>query len=256
MSKKPANRNVAKTEVGTQLLITANKGGSQNFLPVHFWVIGDTPLIVHAWSQKAKRMMLGKHLGESKKGREIRDPEEDFLSSLYSMGDNVYGFPAMGIKKCLWSGGHKDKNIPKTDVQKGLWIDGDMTRVMPAKAGAICDLPLIRLYGSAPQMREDMVRVGSGLSKTATLAYRGQFTVWAMLVRGRYNPNVLNPEKLTVLINDGGYGCGVGEWRCEKSGPFGAFHMANVAEAEAWERFKAGTGALPIPENHYLEAAE
>lgn len=259
MAKKPAAKTVTETpEVTQQLQIVANRSGPDGFQPFGLWLVGDMPLIVHAWSEKAKKQMLGKHLGEAKKGREQRKPQEDFESSLYAMDEtgDAFGFPATGIKKCLWSGAHKDKNIPKTDVQRGLWIDGEMTRLMPALAGAICDLPLIRIWGSKPEMREDMVRVGTGLNKTATLAYRGQFTVWAMFINGRYNPTLLNPEKLMTLINDGGYGCGIGEWRCERSGDFGSFHLADVKEAEAWNKFRAGKGPLPIPEQHYLQAAE
>lgn len=230
--------------------------GQPKLVNFRLWVVGDMPLIVHAWSEKAKRMMLEKQIGKSKQGREPKNPEEDFRNSLYEMGDGTYGFPAMGIKNCLLSGAHKDKNIPRTAAMAGLWIHGDMTRLRPARAGAICDMPLLRIYGDKPEMREDMVKIGSGLSKTANLAYRGQFTVWAMEVRGRFNPSVLNIEKLCVLINDGGTGCGIGEWRNEKKGPFGAFHLADVREGEAWNKFKDGNGKIPIPENHYLEAAE
>ena len=51
------------------------------------WLVGDTPLIVHAWSEKAKREMLGKQIKAVKQGREVRDPQSDFQSSLYEIGD-------------------------------------------------------------------------------------------------------------------------------------------------------------------------
>ena len=61
----------------------------------HFtiWLVGDTPLITHAWSEKARREMLGKQTKATKGGKEARDPEADFVNSLYDMGDG-YGFPA------------------------------------------------------------------------------------------------------------------------------------------------------------------
>ncbi|MBO5604348.1 MAG: hypothetical protein J5915_03075, partial [Acidaminococcaceae bacterium] len=44
---------------------------------------GTTPLIVHAWSAKAKREMLEKQMGVAKKRKhEIKIPENDFISSL------------------------------------------------------------------------------------------------------------------------------------------------------------------------------
>lgn len=46
-------------------------------------IIGDSPLIVHAWSDKAKKMMLDKQMKKSTKGREAKDPFMDFVDSMY-----------------------------------------------------------------------------------------------------------------------------------------------------------------------------
>jgi hypothetical protein len=47
---------------------------------------------------------------------------------------------------------------------------------------------------------------------------------------------------------------GVGEWRNEKKGFFGAYHLADPAEARAWDAFAAGTGPLPVPANYKIAA--
>lgn len=219
------------------------------------WIVGDTPIITHAWSEKARREMLQKQVKATKAGKEARDPQSDFVSSLYEMGDGSYGFPAMGVKNCILSAAHKDKGIPRSGVMSALWINADMVRSRPALAGAICDMPLIRIWGSEPEMREDMVKIGSGLNKTANLAYRAQFTVWAMCVTGRFNPAVLNEEALVFLIQEAGFAFGLGEWRNERKGMFGAFHMADMAEEAAWDAYAAGKGDLPVPA-YYQQAAE
>ena len=47
-------------------------------------IIGDTPLIMHAWSEKAKRMMLETQQGKAKgKKKPVRNPVDDFIQSLY-----------------------------------------------------------------------------------------------------------------------------------------------------------------------------
>jgi hypothetical protein len=218
------------------------------------WLVGDTPVITHAWSEKARREMLQKQVKATKGGKEARDPESDFVSSLYEMGDDTYGFPAMGIKNCILSAAHKDKGIARTAVMSGLWIDADMVRTRPALAGAICDMPLIRIYGTPPEMREDMVKIGSGLQKVANLAYRAQFTIWAMRVTGRFNTTTLTPEALAFLIQEAGLASGLGEWRNERRGMFGAFHLADVDEEAAWDAFATGKGALPTPGNLKIAA--
>jgi hypothetical protein len=209
------------------------------------WLVGDTPLIVHAWSEKARREMLAKQVKATKGGKEPRDPMADYVSSLYEMGDGSYGFPAMGIKNCILSAAHKDKGIARTAAMSALWIDAQMVRTRPALAGAICDMPLIRIYGSPPEAREDMVKIGSGLNKVASLAYRGQFSTWAMRVTGRFNSTIITPEALAFLIQDAGMSSGLGEWRNERKGLFGAFHLADEAEEKAWDAFARGDGQMP-----------
>ena len=218
------------------------------------WLIGDTPLITHAWSHKAKIEMLGNQVKAPKAGKEARDPQADYVSSLYPMGNDGYGFPVTGIKKCILGAAHKDKGIPKTEVLSSIWLNADMVRVMPALAGAICDMPLVRVYGSDPEMREDMVRVGQGLQKKASLAYRAQFTTWAIRISGRFNASVLNPEQIAFLIAEAGTSFGLGEWRNEKHGMFGAFHFADVEEEGAWDAYAAGKGPLPVPATYAIAA--
>lgn len=248
----------------TENSLTAQLSGKTRYKNFRVWVVGDTPLITHAWSEKAKRQMLQSQVKAPKAGKEARDPEADFVSSLYpltpnmqtefSVKDGTFGFPATGIKNCIVSSAHKDKGIPRVAVMSALWINATMVRVMPALAGAICDMPLIRIWGSQPEMREDMVKIGSGMVKKANLAYRAQFTIWAFKITGRFNPTVINEEALAFLIQDAGFASGLGEWRNERKGMFGAFHLADAEEETAWDAFATGAGDLPIPSS-YREAA-
>lgn len=226
------------------------------FNVANFWLIGDTPLIVHAWSEKAKREMLAKQVKATKGGREARDPESDFKSSLYEMGEGVYGFPVTGIKNCLLAAAHKDKGIARSAVMASLFLEADMVRVRPALAGAVCDMPLVRIWGSKPEMREDMVKIGSGLQKVASLAYRGQFTNWAFKIRARFNPEILTADALAFIIQESGSACGLGEWRNERKGVFGAFHLADAKEETAWDAFAKsnGKGRPPISANYQVAA--
>jgi hypothetical protein len=227
------------------------------FPQFNVWIVGRTPLITHAWSEKARREMLGKQLKATKGGREIRDPQAEFVSSLYELGDGTYGFPATGIKKSFLSAAHKDKGIPKVAVLSSLWIDAPMVRCRPALAGAVCDMPLIRIYSGSPEMREDMVKIGSGLNKIANMSYRGQFRFWAMNIKGRFNASVLTPNAIAALIQEAGVADGFGEWRNSKSGVFGEYGLATEDEERAWNAFAAGTGPLPVPEDYRDdEAAE
>ena len=122
------------------------------------WLVGTSPLIVHAWSHKAKLEMLKKQAGATQLAKEPRDPEQDFKDSLYEIEPGAYGFPVTAVKCALISNAHVKRGVAKTDLMAALWLDAEIVSTRPALKGARCDLPLIRVYGSAPEMREDMVR--------------------------------------------------------------------------------------------------
>ena len=83
---------------------------------------------------------------------------------------------------------------------------------------------MIEIHSDTPIMREDMVKIGMG---TADLRYRGEFRNWWAELHLTYNVNSgFSLENIINAINAGGYACGVGEWRVEKDGQFGAFHIA------------------------------
>ena len=231
--------------------------GKTTFKRFSQWIVGDTPLITHSWSEKARLDMLRKQVKAVKAaGRQARDPEEDFRNSLYEIRKDVYAFPTTATKLALMSAAHMDKGISKTAILSNVWLDCAMYKVTPALAGAVCDMPLTRIYGAKPEMREDMVRVGSGLNKTSTLAYRAQFFPWAAKVSGRFNPTQVPPEALAFLFDEAGRACGLCDWRNEKRGVFGAFHMADEQEELEWAAFAKGEGPIPVPEVLMLEAAE
>jgi hypothetical protein len=108
-------------------------------------------------------------------------------------------------------------------------------------------------------MREDMVRIGAGLRKTANLSYRAQFTTWALRISGSINPLMCAPHQLAFLARQAGSAIGIGDWRNEKGGWFGAFHVATPTEQREWEAYARG-GPLPKPTPRrpppMLEAAE
>ena len=227
--------------------LTALLSTSARWVQFDLYLEGVTPLITHAWSQKARLEMLAKQTKAVRDTLPVRNPEADFVSSLYEMaeGSGQYGFPLGGVKNCILSTAHKDRGVPKTVVRAALHLQASIVRVRPALAGAICDMPLVRIWGGKPEMREDMVRVGAGVRKKATLAYRAQFWPWAIRLHGHVNERMLPREALTFLAREGGLATGIGEWRNERDGIFGSFVLCNQERAAEWDRFARGRGPLP-----------
>lgn len=253
MAKKETAAAIQPPEAAGELInLTELFSRRSPFSRAQVWIVGTTPLIVHAWSEKAKKEMLAKQVKATKPGRDLRDPQQDFVDSLYEIGvdkktgRNMYGFPAMGLKNAILSVSHKDKGVARTSVMQSLWIDAPIVQTRPALEGAVCDMPIIPIHGSAPEMREDMVKIGAGLQKTANLAYRGQFKTWAMRLDLRFNQTTLTPEALAFLIEESGISIGIGEWRNERRGVFGSYRIASAEEEDAWKSYAFGKGSLPV----------
>lgn len=176
-------------------------------------IIGTAPLIVHNWSEKAKRQMLDAQQGR-KKVKEIRDPQADYEASLYRIATDdgeTYGFPVLAFKAATIGGARfYDKSVTMTMLRQCLFFKGVVTKADPAQ--------LVPIEGE-PRMREDVVRVGQGTD----LRYRGEFTDWSAVLTITYVKSALSQNSVLSLIDAGGMGVGVGEWRPQRSGEYGTY---------------------------------
>lgn len=186
-------------------------------------IIGTSPLIVHNWSEKAKRQMLDKMQGR-KSPKEIRDPQADYEACLYRIhregSHDAYGFPVIAFKAAtVGAARFYDKSVSMTSLRQLLFFRGEMTKADRQE--------LVEINGE-PEIREDMVRVGM----TTDLRYRPMFTEWSATLRVTYVANGIDRASVLSLIDAGGMGVGVGEWRPEKSGSFGTFAVDQSRSVE------------------------
>lgn len=205
---------------------------------INIRIVGDTPLIVHSWSEKAKKMMLDAQTKATKtKARDAKNPAEDFITSMYWLSDMPeemsmdgfmeavnngakFGFPVTGFKQAAISaafrlGWTKDK----MSTRGAFFIESDL---IDKVNGFSC----AEIHGDTPVIREDMVRVGMG---AADIRYRAEIRNWYADLVISYNANgQYSLEQIINIINAGGYVCGVGEWRPEKDGQYGMFHVATT----------------------------
>ena len=161
-------------------------------------IVGDTPLIVHAWSEKAKRMMLEAQMKATKtKAKDIRDPYDDFINSMY-------------------------------------WLDKKPAESTPeafeaaVQAGAKWGFPVgaIKMAGNSAAYRNGWVKNQMQLRGSADLRYRAEYQNWSMEMILEYNASgEMTLEQIVNVINAGGYSVGIGEWRPEKDGDFGRYHI-------------------------------
>ena len=169
-------------------------------------LVGDSALISHRWSDKAKKEMLDKQMLKAKQAKGAKDPERDYRESLYEHPDGGYGFPCVAFKAAAVEACRFTDGMKMTEARGAFHIQGELAKIE-----------------GEPSMREDMVRIGMG---TADIRYRGEFKEWSTTLEIQYNANAITPEQIVNLFNLAGFGVGVGEWRPEKDGSYGRFHVA------------------------------
>lgn len=191
-------------------------------------IVGDTPLIVHAWSEKAKRQMLEAQMRTTKtKAKESRNPYEDFINSMYWLTEKPEATPeafAKAVKKgAKWG---FPVGAIKQSANASAYRLGWVSNQMALRGSYFLETEfgdMFEIKGCVPEMREDMVRIGMG---SADLRYRAEFKNWYAEMILSYNASGnLTLEQILNCINAGGYCCGLGEWRVEKDGDFGRFHI-------------------------------
>lgn len=197
-------------------------------------IVSKSPLIVHAWSEKAVRMMLDKQMGVSSAGRQKKNPVEDFKGSLYYLPNKAgFGIPAPAFKAAM-VGAANDVDMVMTEVRRAIHVSSYYVPIiadpLPEELWSEDDREYAKQikfeHSFGCSMRRDMVRLDSGV---ADVRFRGSWPVWKCALQIEYNEAVVSAEQVVNLVNAAGYGSGVCEWRPSspknRSGEFGRFEV-------------------------------
>ena len=201
-------------------------------------IVGDTPLIVSAWSTKAKQEMLDAQTGgkKEKKQRVAKNVWGEVAGRLYWMDGEPdvdysdwteklfvkhtqgarFGFPAAAFKKAAISAAYRGGYTGDMVSLRGEFFimgEGEQQLVQISE-------------GYVPSVREDNVKLQG---KTADLRHRPQFETWSAKLIVKYDVNGnISPKSIINMINLGGQKNGIGEWRIEKGGQYGMYHVDHV----------------------------
>ncbi len=181
-------------------------------------IVGTAPLLVHRFSEKAKRQMLDNMQGR-KSPRLPKDPKAEYEAAFYRVKGGGYGFPVIAFKAAtIGAARFYGKSISMTALRQYIFFKGE-----PSEDGQA-----MAVLSGEPSMREDVVRVGQGTD----LRYRPQFLEWSTTIEVTFVTSALTQGSLLSLIDAGGMGVGVGEWRPEKRGDFGTFTIDGTRDIE------------------------
>lgn len=184
-------------------------------------IVGTMPLIVSNFSDKAKRQMLDAQQGR-KTPRTARDPEAEYQAAFYRTKDG-YGFPVTAFKAAtVGAARFYGKDVRMTDLRQFLFMRGEISDN---------DRQALVPITGEPRMREDVVRL-AGAGRGADLRYRAEFTEWSATLEVTFVKSSLSRDSVLSLVDAGGMGIGVGEWRPEHRGEFGTYMIDPSREVE------------------------
>ena len=191
--------NSAETGIQTIELTIRNRPGS--------------PLVIHAFAEKAKQEIRDKQAKTAKKAKEQRNPEAEFLAARYVDSQGRECAPITALKKSIITAATAFDDITKVGLRQAVFVDS------VAVPGAQ-HVP-IENYDGTPAvgvMQEDAVTIGIN---TRGLSYRPGYKEWQMRIKIEYNPRIVSESQLLALVDQAGWGVGICEGRPEKTSALG-----------------------------------
>lgn len=183
---------------------------------------GESPLISHKFSEKAKREMREKQQGaKARAKKDAKEPEQEAHDATYWLerpdGVLVPAMPAVSFKAAIVGAARLFEGVTMTELRRSVFVHGiGPEQLVPIEATIT--------------MREDTVRIGMG---TVDLRYRNQLWPWETTIQVEYVPSLIDPQSVVALVDAAGMG-GIGEWRPSSpksnSGTYGRFHVDDSRE--------------------------
>lgn len=177
---------------------------------------GTSSLIVHKFSEKARKKIEDKQQQKATSAKEKRVPRDEYLAAFYMIAGKPetknakYGIPAAALKKAA--------------VAACSFVQGT-TKVFARGAFHVLeeDNGMVELRSkSGPRMREDTVRL-SGPGNALDLRYRPEFKDWSCEFLIQYDATAISTEQIVNLFAVAGFSVGLHEWRPQKDGSHGMF---------------------------------
>lgn len=215
-------------------------------------IVGDSPLLVHAWSEKAKKELLaGMQMTKQEKKmkeHEKKDPFADFVEAAYwitpmpqvrglpeekqvelfekAIEEGAqFGFPTIAFKKAAITACYSEGTVTNRALMRRLF---HVNAVHGAHVGSSQELAILNIE-EPPECSEDPVKVGP--ARVADLRYRPCFRKWSVeLELSLIKTGMFTMSDIINAIDKGGFMNGVGEWRTEKDGEFGNYHVYTEGE--------------------------
>jgi hypothetical protein len=177
-----------------------------NFETAKITIVGDTKLVQHKFSQKARTQIMDKQtLGNvGKKGRkkEPRDFDEIYRQAIYISTDGWYGIPAISFRKAM---------ISACRVCGYQMTKGKLALFCEADGYDDEGTPLVKIAKGEPHRHDGYGRIANG---NIDINVRPMWDEgWEAVVRIRYDADMFSNIDVVNLLSRAGMQVGIGEGR-------------------------------------------
>ncbi len=172
-----------------------------------------SPLVIHQFSEKARKEIRDKQQKKVKKAKEERVPEVEFQAAKYLDSQGRECTQITALKKAIITAATAFDDLTKVALRQALFV-------FPTVEPTSQLVPIETFDGklAVGTMREDAVTIGIN---TRGLTYRPQYPEWQLRVTVEFNPRLVSADQLVALVDQAGWGVGIGEGRPEKSSALG-----------------------------------
>jgi len=210
--------------IETQLEIEAIRMGR---ITCH--IIGQTPMLMHRFSQKAREQLLfpkGRANAAERADNLKHDPLTEYRETIYMNRDKsrpaAVHLPSGMFTKALASAALDMPGASKAQILRLVSIASTQ----------------IDMYG-VPQMSMEMIR-SSDMAKTPDVRTRAIFREWACKIEIEYVATLLGAKQIVNLLAAAGMIVGIGDWRPQKGGSFGKFSIVEASDKNYQRIVKQG----------------
>lgn len=177
------------------------------FETVKITIVGESKMVLHKFSQKAREQIKQKQLqgSRSSKGKKHKPKDFDALykGALYVSKDGWYGFPASAIRNAMISACRATGfQMTKTKLAVFVLHDG-----FDVESGT----PLVRIRKGEPYPHEDYVRLENGVTDINVRPMWDEG--WEAVVTLRYDADMFSMSDTINLLHRAGLQVGIGEGR-------------------------------------------
>jgi hypothetical protein len=188
---------------------------------INVTIRGITPILQHRFTESSEQ-----DSGTRKVMVQRGTPREEAEKVSYKTNDGKFYFPGAAISRLLREAGsnHKLKGTRKSAKY-----------VVPA-AVLITDDAIFLTNGDGKTPVKDFEVDSRPVTIPATkgriMRHRPRFDCWSASFAVRINDTILPVDFVQTLLVEGGEQIGIGDFRPEKGGPFGTFHVSEWKEAK------------------------